>query len=136
MPRHTAQQGFPAIYTSHAVYATSLSEQIKEGLWAVGVERVNSPDLVEMGKSAGERFDADTTGATTDADTSVATVLWQNGLLGFVHDQRSHFYSVSDMNQLDIARDATEYVLHPCLLDSVRGIRSTGHQIVYPYYRD
>lgn len=127
MPRNAANQGFSDYYTSNQEYATSLREHLKEVLRALGVDRFDRGELGEMQRLASEVF---------DGNTSVPSVLWQNGLLGFVDRGRSHFYSVSDMNQLDIPYDADEYVLHPCLIDAVRSIRSTGNRIVYPYYRE
>jgi hypothetical protein len=127
MPRNAAKHGFSDYYTSNQEYATSVREQLKDILRAVGVDRFPRRDLLEMATLGADAF---------DSQTNILAVLWQNGLLGFADQEGTHFYSVSDMNQLDIPHDAEEYVLHPCLIDSVRGIHSTGKQVVYPYYRD
>jgi hypothetical protein len=127
MPRNAADKGYSDFYTSNQEYAASLREELKDVLRAVGADRFNRADLEEMDKMAGEVF---------EHSTSVPSVLWQNGLLGVVRDGRSQFFSVSDMDQLSIPRDADEYVLHPCVIDAVEGVRPIGNQIVYPYFRD
>jgi hypothetical protein len=127
MPRNAVEKGYANFYTSNQEYATSLREQLKDVLRAVGVDRFGRRDLAEMDKISLEVF---------DDRTEVSSVLWQNSLLGFVRDGRTHFYSVSDMNQLDLPRDADEYVFHPCVLDAAPTIRSVGNAIVYPYFRE
>jgi hypothetical protein len=127
MPRNAAEKGFSDFYTSNQEYAESLLEQLKDVLRAVGVDRFSPSDLEEMEKISAEVF---------EHSTNVPSVLWQNGLLGFVRDGRSYFFSVSDMDQLNLPSGADEYVLHPCLIDSVEHIRSTGNRIVYPYFRE
>jgi hypothetical protein len=40
------------------------------------------------------------------------------------------------MNELDLPEHGDEYVLHPCLIDAVPGLRPGGKHVVYPYYRE
>lgn len=124
MPRNAALKGFSDFYTSDQEYAKSLREQLKDVLRVVGADRFNASDLQQMKELASEAF---------DGHPGVPSILWQNGLLGFVQDGRNHFYSVSDMNELELPQHAEEYVFHPCLIDSVPGLRPCGKQVVYPY---
>jgi len=58
------------------------------------------------------------------SSTDLATVLWQNGLLGFVDDGgHPRYFSIGDLEDFALPTDATEYVFHPCLVQST-GLRS------------
>jgi hypothetical protein len=127
MPHNAVRQGLADFYTSDQEYAKSLRQKLKEVIRAVGIDRFNVGDLHEMEELASEEF---------DGAVSTPSILWQSGLLGFVENGRYNFYSVSDMNELEMPRHADEYVFHPCLIDAVPGLRSSGRQVVYPYYRE
>jgi hypothetical protein len=127
IPRNAARQGFSDFYTSDQEYAKSLREKLKDVVRVVGVDRFGSRDLRAMQELASQAF---------DGHPSVPSILWQNGLLGFVQGRRNYFYSVADMNELDLPEHGDEYVLHPCLIDAVPGLRPGGKHVVYPYYRE
>jgi serine/threonine protein kinase len=56
--------------------------------------------------------------------TDLASVLWQNGLLGYVDESgRRRFYSMGDIEQFHFPPEVDTYVLHPCLVHAVGGIR-------------
>jgi hypothetical protein len=56
--------------------------------------------------------------------TDLASVLWQNGLLGYVDESgRRRFYSMGDVDQFHFPPEAATYVLHPCLVHAVGGIQ-------------
>ena len=56
--------------------------------------------------------------------TDLASVLWQNGLLGYVDEAgRRRFYSMGDIEQFHFPPEVDTYVLHPCLVHAVGGIR-------------
>jgi hypothetical protein len=114
-PRHAANHGFSELYTSNQEYTTSVREQLKDILRALGVDRFRGSDLQEL---------ADLGARTFDSTSEILPVLWQNGLLGFGDRDGTHFYSVSDIHQPDIPEDAEEYVLHPAAAAAVRGMRS------------
>jgi hypothetical protein len=68
-----------------------------------------------------------------DSSTDLSSVLWQNGLLGYVEAKgEARFYSHADMDQFSLPM-ARSYVFHPCVIDSV-GISSVGDP-VYPFRR-
>jgi len=51
-------------------------------------------------------------------------LLWQNGLLGYVDESgRRRFYSMGDIEQFHFPPEVGTYVLHPCLVHTVGGIR-------------
>jgi hypothetical protein len=68
-----------------------------------------------------------------DSSTSLPSVLWQNGLLGYVEaGGEARFYSHAGMDQFDLPM-ARSYVFHPSVIDSV-GIAGVGDP-VYPFKR-
>jgi hypothetical protein len=127
IPLHAVKKGFADFYLSDQEYARSLRQELKEIIRVVGVDRFDAGDLHQMEELAKQGF---------DGATNIASILWQNGLLGYVEDGRYSFYSVSDMNELELPRHAHEYVFHPCLVDAVPGLRPSGREVVYPYYRE
>jgi hypothetical protein len=77
-----------------------------------GLDRFSRRELQGMQRQANRAF---------DSTTSLPSVLWQSGLLGYVEqDGEAHFYSQADMDQFDIPMDADDYVFHPSMIDSVR----------------
>jgi serine/threonine protein kinase len=56
--------------------------------------------------------------------TDLASVLWQNGLLGYIDESgRRRFYSMGDVEEFHFPPEVGTYVLHPCLVHAVGGIR-------------
>jgi hypothetical protein len=56
--------------------------------------------------------------------TDLASVLWQNGLLGYLDENgQRRFFSLGDVEDFHFPPDVRAYVLHPCLTNSVGGIR-------------
>jgi serine/threonine protein kinase len=56
--------------------------------------------------------------------TDLASVLWQNGLLGYIDEiGRRRFYSMGDVEEFHFPPEVDTYVLHPCLVYTVGGIR-------------
>jgi serine/threonine protein kinase len=59
-----------------------------------------------------------------EKSTDLPSVLWQNGLLGYVDESgQRRFYSMSDVEQFHFPPEAGTYVLHPCLVHAVGGIQ-------------
>jgi hypothetical protein len=80
----------------------------------IGFDQFPRADLAALQEVADLHFDQ-----TTD----LASVLWQNGLLGYIDEiGRRRFYSLGDVEQFHFP-DADTYVLHPCLVNTVGGIR-------------
>jgi hypothetical protein len=125
MPKDAARRGYSEIYTSTMEYLSGIDHQVREIIRNVGRDRFSRRELEVMQLEADEKF---------DCTTSFPSVLWQNGLLGYVEaDGEAHFYSHADMDQFDIPMDADDYVFHPCVIDTAR-IRGVGDP-VYPFRR-
>ena len=81
----------------------------------MGVDRFPRADLVALQEMADQHF---------EKSTDLPSVLWQNGLMGYVDDSgRRRFYSMSDAEQFHFPPEAATYVLHPCLVHAVGGIQ-------------
>jgi len=125
MPKDAARHGYSEIYTSTMEYLAGIDHQVRGIIREVGRDRFSREELELMSMRADEKF---------DSTTSFPSVLWQNGLLGYVEaGGEAHFYSHADMDQFDIPIGADSYVFHPCVIDSVP-IRGVGDP-VYPFRR-
>jgi pimeloyl-ACP methyl ester carboxylesterase len=94
MPKDAARRGYSEIYTSTMEYLSGIDHQVREIIRNVGRDRFSRRKLELMQLEADEKF---------DCTTSFPSVLWQNGLLGYVEaDGEAHFYSHADMDQFDI----------------------------------
>ena len=124
MPRDAARNEYSEIYTSTAEYLTGIDQQVRDIIREVGRDRFSREELELVGMQADGKF---------DGSTSLPSVLWQNGLLGYVEaGGEARFYSHADTDQFNIPM-ARGYVFHPCVVDSV-GIDGVGDP-VYPFRR-
>ena len=92
-----------------------MQEDIRSFVRLIGVDRFSRGDLVVLQEVADLHF---------EKATDLSSVLWQNGLLGYVdEDGRRRFYSLGDVEQFHLPSEVGTYVLHPCLVHAVGGIR-------------
>jgi hypothetical protein len=125
MPKNAARHGYSEVYTSTMEYLAGIDQQVREIIREVGYDRFSTEELELIEMRAAEKF---------DSATSFPSVLWQNGLLGYVEPGgETRFYSHADMDQFDLPADAASYVFHPCVIDSVP-IHGIGDP-VYPFRR-
>ena len=127
-PQQSGRYGYADLYVgSHAYIRDDLVEALRQSLLLLGVDRFDAPSL---------RCARDLLQQHLDGQTDLATVLWQNGLLGFVGRRSgvegTFFYSMRGMTELQPPLSEREYVLHPCLIDAV-GVRSVGSAPVRPF---
>jgi len=81
----------------------------------IGVDRFSRADLEALQEVADLHF---------EQPTDLASVLWQNGLLGYLDEAgRRRFYSMGDIEEFHFPPDVDMFVLHPCLVYTVGGIR-------------
>jgi hypothetical protein len=125
MPKDAARHGYSEVYTSTMEYLSGIDQQVREIIREVGYDRFSREELELIEMRAAEKF---------ESATSFPSVLWQNGLLGYVEPGgETRFYSHADMDQFDVPAGAASYVFHPCVIDSV-AIRGVGDP-VYPFRR-
>jgi hypothetical protein len=115
MPANAALHNYSELFTSTQAYISGVQEDVRSFVRMIGVDRFPRRDLDALREVADLHFEK-----TTD----LASVLWQNGLLGYVDDaERRRFYSLGDVEEFHFPPDVDTYVLHPCLSYAVGGIR-------------
>ena len=118
MPQNAALQNYSELFTSTQAYITGVQEDVRSFVRMIGVNRFSRADLGALQEMADLHFEQ-----TTD----LASVLWQNGLLGYIDEiGRRRFYSMGDVEEFHFPPEVDTYVLHPCLVATVGGIRHVG----------
>ena len=115
MPENAALHNYSELFTSTQAYISGVQEDVRSFVRMIGVDRFSRADLVALQEVADLHF---------EKATNLASVLWQNGLLGYVDESgRRRFYSMGDVEQFHFPPEVDTYVLHPCLAHAVGGIR-------------
>ena len=115
MPKNAALQEYSELFTSTQAYISGVQEEVRSFVQMMGVDRFSRADLTALREVVDLHF---------EETTNLPAVLWQNGLLGYVDESgRRRFYSMSDVEQFHFPPDAVTYVLHPCLVHTVGGIK-------------
>src|SRR6476646_7452014 len=115
MPQNAALQNYSELFTSTQAYISGVQEDVRSFVRMIGVDRFSRADLGALQEMADLHF---------EKATDLASVLWQNGLLGYVDESgRRRFYSMGDIEQFHFPPEVGTYVLHPCLVHTVGGIR-------------
>jgi hypothetical protein len=118
MPKNAALHNYSELFTSTQAYISGVQEDVRSFVRMIGVDRFPRADLVALQEVADLHF---------EKATDLASVLWQNGLLGYVDEiGRRRFYSMGDIEQFHFPPEVGTYVLHPCLVHAVGGIRHVG----------
>jgi class 3 adenylate cyclase len=115
MPKNAALHNYSELFTSTQAYMSGVQEDLRSFVRMIGIDRFPRADLEALQEVADIHFEQ-----TTD----LASVLWQNGLLGYVDERgQRRFYSLGDVEEFHFPPDVETYVLHPCLVHAVGGIR-------------
>jgi hypothetical protein len=115
MPENAALHNYSELFTSTQAYISGVQEDVRSFVRMIGVDRFSRADLLALQEVADLHF---------EEATDLASVLWQNGLLGYLDETgRRRFYSMGDVEQFHFPPDVGTYVLHPCLVYAVGGIR-------------
>jgi hypothetical protein len=115
MPGNAALQDYSELFTSTQAYINGMQEDVRSFVRLIGTDRFPRADLEALREMADQHY---------EKATDLASVLWQNGLLGYVDGAgRRRFYSVGDVAEFHIPPDIGMYVLHPCLVHAVGGIK-------------
>jgi hypothetical protein len=120
MTPEASKHGFSEVFTGEAGYRRGIEADLRAYLAAFKYDRIDGDTREDAVTAARRAF---------EGHTDVLTVLWQNGLLGYEERPGADmaiFYSVSDMDRFQFPTEAPIYVLHPCVLDAVSGIRGKG----------
>src|SRR6516225_1691476 len=115
MPSNAALHNYSELFTSTQAYISGVQEDVRSFVRMIGADRFSRGDLVALQEVADLHF---------EKATNLASVLWQNGLLGYVDESgRRRFYSMGDIEEFHFPPEVGMYVLHPCLVHAVGGIR-------------
>jgi class 3 adenylate cyclase len=115
MPRNAALHNYSELFTSTQAYISGVQEDVRSFVRMIGVDRFPRADLEALQEVADLHF---------EKATDLASVLWQNGLLGYVDEAgQRRFYSLGDVEEFHFPPDVDTYVLHPCLAHAVGGIQ-------------
>jgi Protein tyrosine and serine/threonine kinase len=115
MPKNAALHNYSELFTSTQAYISGVQEDVRSFVRMIGADQFPRADLVALQEVADLHF---------EKATDLASVLWQNGLLGYVDEiGRRRFYSMGDIEQFHFPPEVGTYVLHPCLVHAVGGIR-------------
>ena len=115
MPACAALHDYSELFTSTQAYISGVQEDVRSFVRLIGVDLFSRADLEALQEVADLHF---------EKATDLASVLWQNGLLGYVDESgRRRFYSMGDVEEFHFPPDVGTYVLHPCLVYTVGGIR-------------
>src|SRR2546429_8113612 len=113
MPKNAALHDYSELFTSTQAYITGVHEDVRSFVRLIGVDRFSRADLRALQEMADLHF---------EKATDLASVLWQNGLLGYIDESGRHrFYSMGDIEQFHFPPEVSTYLLHPCLVHTVRG---------------
>jgi hypothetical protein len=122
MPGSAAQKDFVELYTGSdpnftgaQAYQDGLRKKLIEFIETIRDDRFSQARFRRADKRVRAQF---------EHSSDPMSVLWQNGLLGYVEDGLGEgeavFYSAADRSSLEVPRGAAEYAFHPCLLDAIR----------------
>src|SRR6516225_3835196 len=115
MPENAALHNYSELFTSTQAYISGVQEDVRSFVRMIGVDRFSRADLLALQEVADLHF---------EKSTDLASVLWLNGLLGYVDETgRNRFYSMGDIEEFHFPPEVGTYVLHPCLVHAVGGIR-------------
>jgi len=115
MPKHAALHNYSELFTSTQAYISGVQEDVRAFVRMVGVDRFPPSDLKALQEMSEMHF---------EKATDLPSVLWQNGLLGYVDEAgQRRFFSLGDVEDFHFPPDVAAYILHPCLVNSVGGIR-------------
>ncbi len=115
MPQNAALHDYSELFTSTQAYISGVQEDVRSFVRMIGVDRFPRADLEALQEVADLHF---------EKATNLASVLWQNGMLGYVDESgRRRFYSMGDVEEFHFPPEVGTYVLHPCLVHAVGGIR-------------
>ncbi len=118
MPQGAALHDYSELFTSTQAYISGVQEDVRSFVRLIGVDRFSRADLEALQEVADLHF---------EKATDLPSVLWQNGLLGYLDESgRRRFYSMGDVEEFHFPPDVATYVLHPCLVYTVGGIRHAG----------
>lgn len=123
MPSTVTRRGHSSSYLGNTAYERGLAGTLRNLVRETLSDRFESSALDRFTAAGQSEF-----GEGID----VASVLWQNGLLGYatsrMDDGDAIFHSAAMAETFLIPRHKARYLIHPCLVDAVDGLNATGRK--------
>ncbi|MBI4910390.1 MAG: hypothetical protein HY820_42625 [Acidobacteria bacterium] len=126
MPANASKHGYSEIYTGDVEYVRGVAGDLKDLIGKVGKDRFTASEMRDAQQRCGEKF---------HAGADPFSILWRNGLLGYVDELRDGdeiFYS-ENYPHYHLPLGHKQYVFHPIVIDSV-SIAADGPKPVVPRY--
>jgi hypothetical protein len=106
IPVEATRHEFLDFYTASVEYASGYADELLQILRGASGQRIGRSELHHL-CALGER--------SFEATSDIASVLWQNGLLGYTDGDRDIFYSLDTASRFKLPVGAERYVFHPSL---------------------
>jgi hypothetical protein len=111
MPTNAGRYDFSGAFTGDQAYLATIVEDMRSFLRLVRSDVIPRGDLDSLKEIANPHF---------ESATEISSVLWQNGLLGYVDEQGARrFYALGDVEEFTLPPAVDNYVVHPVLARSV-----------------
>jgi hypothetical protein len=111
MPANAGRYDFSGAFTGDQAYLATIVEDMRSFLRLVRSDVIPRSDLDGLKEIANPHF---------ESATEISSVLWQNGLLGYVDEQGGRrFYALGDVEEFTLPPEVDNYVVHPVLARSV-----------------
>ncbi len=129
IPKAASRSGPSDGYIGNTGYQRGLDARIRELVRTYLRDRFDSYALEQFNEQGR---------LTIGQHVDLASVLWQNGLLGYESEPTpgsAVFHSAATSEQLLVPQRKSQYFLHPCLTDSIDGLHVGGTKPVRPVTR-
>jgi hypothetical protein len=111
MPLGAATHTYSELYTSTQSYIGGVLDEMRSIVRLIGAVRFPRGELEGLRAIANPHF---------DGATDVGSVLWLNGLLGYIDpDGREVYYTLGEVEDFQLPSEVDTYVVHPCLAGCV-----------------
>ena len=113
MPQNAGVHGYVETFTANQFYHQSAYQKVLQVLKDIP-ENENQFDrhvLQQIEESARPIF---------DTDCFFLDVLWQNGAIGYIENNREHFYAQKYNIDTLLPRDKERYILRACIAQKIR----------------
>lgn len=111
MPANAGRYDFSGIFTGDQAYIGTIVEDMRSFIRLIRCDQFPRSELDGLREIANPHF---------ESATEISSVLWQNGLLGYVDERGARrFYALGDVEEFTLPADVESYVIHPCLARSV-----------------
>ncbi len=124
MPKRAVLNGYSDIYTAGKDFIRGMMDDAKSVITNIGKDRFSNSEFEKAKNITNELF---------GDDIDFFTILWQNGLIGYVNnygdERKIIFYKEGTLEDFSIPLGKNEYVFHSCLIDSV-GLKAVGKKPV------